>query len=190
MSYEIRAAHEAPGGVDVIAVPAGTASSATSRLFELTTDERRVTLLVHAATYRPGGLSGAWRTANPDFTMVAAESSAFLVPVNAPQEAVQIPGSWLGVVEAVDDALLVLYDELILCAVGAAGVVWRVSVAEDGIDALRVEHGALRGVAHGPAERPRPFSIDLRTGAVNGGFPARPAPSGRAPANPVKVNIV
>jgi hypothetical protein len=117
------------------------------------------------------GVSGIFGTPSPTWACVLVRGSAFLVDVLDPISSgpIRTDGPVREAVEVVDEGLLLLATAWSITAAGVGTVAWatrRVSIESLQLD--RVVDHRLHGVAD-PEDEARAFTVDLLTGAVDGG---------------------
>jgi hypothetical protein len=140
-------------------------------------DRSAWTVSLTVAEHGEGGVDGLFGTPSPTWACVVVHGSAFLVDVLDPAvtSRVRTDGPVRQVLELADEGLLLLATAWSIIAIGAGSVLWmtdRLSVESLRLDAV-ADH-RLQGVAD-PEDEARDFTVDLRTGAVDGGSARRPS---------------
>jgi hypothetical protein len=116
--------------------------------------------------------SGVFACPAPDDMLAVAGGYAYLVNTLAPESCMHLPlRPVTQVMAAVDEGLVLLAGFHTVAAVGAAGLLWETAkLTWEGLRMGEVRDGRLLGEGWNmPADREVPFSIDLRTGAHEGG---------------------
>jgi len=116
--------------------------------------------------------SGLFACPAPDDMLAVAGGYAYLVNTAAPEHCVHLPlRPVTHVLSAVDEGLVLLAGFHTIAAIGASGMLWETAkLSWEGVKLGEVRDGKLFGEGWNmQTDREVPFSIDLRTGAHEGG---------------------
>ena len=116
--------------------------------------------------------TGVWSAPNADEMCAVAGGYAYLVDTAAPERVVQVPLRPVTAVRALErEGLLVFAGFTNLVAWGAEGQVWATGrLSWEGVTLGEVADGRLTGTGwEMVSDKELPFSVDLRTGAHEGG---------------------
>ena len=120
----------------------------------------------------PKGVSGIFACPNPDHLCVVARGAGYIVAAADPSQHELVESEpVLGVYSVASSGVLVFADYLRLTAYGREGRAWRTArLSWDGLQVDEVNGGWLRGKGwSSPENRHVAFTVDLRTGAHEGG---------------------
>lgn len=116
--------------------------------------------------------SGVFACPAADDMLAVAGGYAYLVNTTAPEQCVHLPlRPVTRIVSAVDEGLLLLAGFHTVAAVGATGLLWETAkLSWEGVTLSEIRDGKLSGEGWNmQTNREVPFSIDLGTGAHEGG---------------------
>ena len=108
----------------------------------------------------------------PDDMLAVAGGYAYLVNTTLPELCVHLPlRPVTQIVSAVDEGLVLLAGFHTVAAIGATGLLWETAkLSWEGVTLSEIRDGKLSGEGWNmQTDREVPFSIDLRTGAHEGG---------------------
>jgi hypothetical protein len=116
--------------------------------------------------------SGVFACPTPDDMLAVAGGYAYLVNTTTPERCVHLPlRPVTQIVSAIDEGLLLLAGFHTVAAIGATGLLWEsAKLSWEGVKLGEIRDGKLFGEGWNmQTDREIPFSIDLRTGAHEGG---------------------
>jgi hypothetical protein len=116
--------------------------------------------------------SGVFACPAPNDMLAIAGGYAYLIDTTTPEQCVHLPlRPVTQIISAVEEDLVLLAGFHTVAAVGTQGLVWETAkLTWEGVKLGEIRDGKLFGEGWNmPADREVPFSIDLRTGAHEGG---------------------
>jgi len=116
--------------------------------------------------------SGLFPCPTPEDMLAVAGGYAYLVNTTNPEHCIHLPlRPVTQVVSAVDEGLVLLAGFHTVAAIGVSGLLWETAkLSWEGVKLGEVRDGKLSGEGWNmQTDREVPFSIDLRTGAHEGG---------------------
>jgi hypothetical protein len=116
--------------------------------------------------------SGVFACPAPGDMLAVAGGYAYLVDTTAPESCVHLPlRPVTQILSAIEDGLLLLAGFHTVAAVGATGLLWETAkLSWEGVRLGEVRDGKLHGEGwHMQTDRELPFTVDLQTGAHQGG---------------------
>ena len=122
--------------------------------------------------YGAEGISGFYKTPNPNTVCCILQGLAYWVPVLSPTSYQVIPSTPVkSIIPILNLKLLIFIDYTRLTAFNESGLAWRTaSISWDDIQIDSVDAEYVRGRGwDSPREEFAPFTVELRTGAVQGG---------------------
>lgn len=140
--------------------------------FLITPHDQQQTPWVAHLEQGTGGLSGSYSTPNPNCVCVVVNGQGYWLHVDFPGKFSIVDVAPIkGVIESVDNQVLLLHDYTTLVAYGPLGFLWHTpDVSWDGIKDLSIAGKELRGLGwDSPADSWVPFCVSLLTGETHGG---------------------